>query len=149
MRALSFPFLDRFREVGPFVIRGSMGVIFAYHGWLKLDGGVDGFAGFVDSLGVPLPDITAWVVVLLELVGGIFLVAGLLTRTVALLLALEMIGTTWLVKLDVGLIAGMGGGAGAEIDIALWSGMVALVLLGPGVLALDRLIGIERKAPPA
>jgi putative oxidoreductase len=76
------------------------------------------------------------------------LVAGLLTRIVALLLALEMIGTTWLVKLDVGLIAGMGGGAGAEIDIALWSGMVLLVFAGPGLLALDRLIGIERTPAP-
>lgn len=143
MGALSFPSLHRFREVAPFVLRGSAGVIFAYHGWQKLDGGVSGFAGFVDSLGVPLPELTAWVVTLLEFAGGIMLVAGLLTRVVALLLGLEMIGTTWLVKLDVGLIAGQGGGAGAEIDIALWACMVALLLLGPGVLALDSLIGIE------
>ena len=74
------------------------------------------------------------------------LVAGLLTRVVALLLAIQMVFTTALVKLDVGLIGPMGGGAGAEIDLALWSGMVALVLLGPGLLAIDRLIGIERRS---
>jgi putative oxidoreductase len=93
-----------------------------------------------------LPDIVGPAVALLELVGGIMLVVGLLTRVVALLLALEMIGTTLLVKIDVGLIAPMGGGAGAEIDVALWAGMVALVILGPGILALDRLIGIERRS---
>jgi putative oxidoreductase len=121
-------------------------VIFAYHGWQKFDGGLEGFSGFVESLNVPLPDIVGPAVALLELVGGIMLVVGLLTRVVALLLALEMIGTTLLVKIDVGLIAPMGGGAGAEIDVALWAGMVALVILGPGILALDRLIGIERRS---
>ncbi len=143
MRALSFPQLSRFRDVGPFVLRGSMGVIFAYHGWQKFDNGLEGFKGFVDSLGVPLPEAVAPAVALLEFVGGIMLVAGLLTRVVALLLGIQMIFTTWLVKLDVGLIAQQG--AGAEIDIALWSGMVALVLLGPGLFALDRVIGIERR----
>jgi len=143
MRQLSLPNLHRYREVAPFVIRGCMGVIFAYHGWQKFDRGLDGFNGFVDSLGVPLPEIVGPAVALLEFVGGIMLVVGLLTRIVAALLAIEMIGTTWLVKLDVGLIGEQG--AGAEIDVALWAGMVALVLLGPGILAIDRLIGIERK----
>lgn len=145
MRQLSLPNLHRFRDVAPFVVRGPMGVIFAYHGWQKFDGGLEGFNGFVDSLGVPLAEIVGPAVALLELVGGIMLVVGLLTRIVALLFVIEMIGTTWLVKLDVGLIAPMGGGAGAEIDVALWAGMVALVLLGPGILALDRIIGIERR----
>ncbi len=143
MRQLSLPSLQKYRDVAPFVIRGCMGVIFAYHGWQKFDGGLDGFNGFVDSLGVPLPEIVGPAVALLEFAGGIMLVAGLLTRIVAGLFVLEMIGTTWLVKLDVGLIGEQG--AGAEIDVALWAGMVALVLLGPGILALDRLIGIERK----
>jgi putative oxidoreductase len=146
MRALSFPQIDRFRGIAPLVLRGTMGVIFAYHGWQKIDGGLGGFQGFVDSLGVPLPEVVAPAAAFLELVGGIMLVAGLLTRVVALLLAIQMVFTTTLVKLDVGLIAPMGGGAGAEIDLALWSGMVALVLLGPGLLAIDRLIGIERRS---
>ena len=144
MRALSLPELNRFRDVAPLVIRGSMGVIFAYHGWQKLERGLGGFTQFVDSLGVPLPDIVAPAVAYLELVGGIMLVAGFLTRVVALLLALQMIGTTYLVKLDAGLIAPMGGGAGAEIDVALWAGMVALLFTGPGVLSLDRVLRIER-----
>ncbi|MGH2758862.1 MAG: DoxX family protein [Actinomycetota bacterium] len=143
MRQLSLPNVHRFRDFAPFVIRGPMGVIFAYHGWQKFDNGLEGFSGFVDSLGVPLPDIVGPAVALLELVGGCMIVAGLLTRIVALLLAIEMIGTTWLVKLDIGLIGQQG--AGAEIDVALWAGMVALALLGPGILALDRVIGIERK----
>ncbi len=142
MRQLSLPSLQKYRDVAPFVLRGPMGVIFAYHGWQKFDNGLTGFSGFVDSLGVPLADIVGPAVALLELVGGCMLVVGLLTRIVALLFVIEMIGTTWLVKLDVGLIGQQG--AGAEIDVALWAGMIALVLLGPGILALDRLLKIER-----
>lgn len=146
MRSLSFPQIDRFRGIGLLVLRGTTGVIFAYHGWQKFDRGLEGFSGFVDSLGVPASDVVGPAVALLELVGGIMLVAGLLTRIVALLLAVEMVFTTVLVKLDVGLIAGMGGGAGAEIDLALWAGMIALVFLGPGVLAIDRMVRIERRS---
>jgi putative oxidoreductase len=144
MRALSFPSVARFRDLAPFVLRGPLGVILAYHGWQKFDNGLQGFSGFVESLDVPLPDIVGPAVALLELVGGIMLVAGLLTRVVALLVAIEMVFTTLLVKIDIGLIAPMGGGAGAEIDVALWAGMVTLVFIGPGVLAIDRIIGIER-----
>ena len=144
-RRLSFPFLDRWREVAPFVIRGVAGVVFAYHGWQKLQRGVAGFGGFLDSLGVPFPGPMARVVVALELVGGIMLVAGLLTRVIALLVAVQMVFTTLLVKVDVGLIAPMGGGAGAELDVLLWAIAVALVLLGPGVLAIDRVLGIEAR----
>src|SRR5688572_3543018 len=77
MRQLSLPSLQKYREVAPFVIRGVMGVVFAYHGWQKFDRGLDGFNGFVDSLGVPLPEIVGPAVALLELVGGCMLVVGL------------------------------------------------------------------------
>lgn len=40
------------------------------------------FAGFLTSLNVPLPDITSWVVTLLEVGGGILLILGPGTRLV-------------------------------------------------------------------
>jgi uncharacterized membrane protein YphA (DoxX/SURF4 family) len=67
---------------------------------------------------------------------------GGLTR-VAVLLALEMIGTTLLVKVDVGLVAQ--GGTGAEIDLALLAAFVGLAILGPGLLSVDRAVGIEAR----
>lgn len=142
MRALGLPWLGRFRDVGLLALRGIPGVIFAYHGWQKLDRGVGGFAGYVDSLGVPLPDLMAWVVTLLELAGGSLLVVGLFTRLLAVLFVVEMICTTALVKVDLGLIAMQG--AGAELDLALLAAMAGVAVVGPGLLAFDRAVGIER-----
>jgi len=131
------------------LLRVAVGVIFAYHGYQKLDGGVSNFAGFVESESIPLPEITAWAVTLLELGGGILLAIGLGTRLWALLLGVQMIGTTLLVKLDVGLIAPPEtGGIGAEIDLALLAGCAALVFLGPGRYSVDAGVGLE-PAPTA
>ncbi len=62
-------------------------------------------------------------------------------------MALEMMGTTFLVKLPrSGFIAAQGGGCGAELDLALLAGALAVVFMEPGVLAFDQL-AIERKKP--
>lgn len=120
-----------------------MGVVFIAHGMQKLNNGVDGFAGFLTSLNVPIPEIMAWVVVGLELGGGILLILGLGTRIVGLLFVGMMIGTISLVKKDVGLIGE--GATGAEIDLMLLAGGLTLALLGPGAAAVDRMIGLEPK----
>jgi uncharacterized membrane protein YphA (DoxX/SURF4 family) len=118
-----------------------MGVVFIAHGMQKLNNGVDGFVGFLTSLNIPMPEVMAWVVTSLEIGGGILLVLGLGTRVVGVLLALMMIGTLTKVKMDVGLIGESG--AGAEIDLMLLAGGIALALMGPGAAAVDRMIGLE------
>ncbi|MBV9453617.1 MAG: DoxX family protein [Rubrobacter sp.] len=84
-----------------------------------------------------------YVVTFAELIGGIFLIVGLLSRLAALILAIEMIFTTLLVKVNVGFIALPGNWAGAELDLALMTGFFAILLSGPGKIALNYLIGIE------
>lgn len=123
-------------------LRLAMGVVFTYHGWLKLDD-VSGFAGFVDSLGIPAPTLMAYVVTYLELLGGIALIIGLATRYVAALFVIEMVFTTVLVKLDVGLIATEG--VGAELDILLLAIALSLVLTGAGRWSVDALIMGRRR----
>lgn len=126
------------------VLRGIVGVVMAYHGYQKLTGGVPGFAQFVGSLGVPLATPVAYLVTFLELGGGILLILGLLTRLWASLIAIEMVFTTILVKLDVGLIAPSGAGIpGAELDLMILAACLALLVLGPGPLSLDRAFGLD------
>lgn len=122
------------------VLRVVLGIIFIAHGKAKLDGGIDGTAGFFGSLNIPMPEVMAWVITILEIGGGILLIIGLATRIMALLFALEMIGTNLLVKVDMGLIAQ--GGAGAELDLAMLAGSLAILFLGPGKLAVDNKIGL-------
>jgi len=50
------------------------------------------------------------------------------------------------VKINVGLIAPLGSGTGAELDLALIAGFLVVLLAGPGKLSLDYALGIERKA---
>lgn len=141
MRSLSLRWLDRYRNIGLLIARGIPGVVFLYHGWQKLDGGLDGVSGFLDSLGVPIPDVMAYVLTFGELIGGALLIIGFLTRLVAVLFFIEMIITTLLVKIDLGLIAQ--GAAGAELDLTLLAAMAAIATMGPGSLSVDRNIGME------
>jgi uncharacterized membrane protein YphA (DoxX/SURF4 family) len=120
-------------------LRLGLGIIFAAHGWQKFSGGLDGVARFFGSVGIPLPEVSAFIVAFVELVGGIGLIVGLFTRYWASLLAIVMIVAIFTVKLPNGLL-GMQGRAGYELDLALLVGSFALLLTGPGPLSLERAI---------
>ncbi|WP_096391372.1 DoxX family protein [Halopenitus persicus] len=96
--------------------------------------GPEGFAGFLASLSVPFPSIAAWGVGLLELVGGILLLAGLAVRITSALIAIDMLVATVLYHLPNGYPATSGG---IELTLALALLAVALVLSGPGSLSLE------------
>lgn len=72
------------------VIRVFWGWQFAQSGWGRLHH-LDTATGFFASLGVPAPHFTCIAISLLELIGGIFLIAGFATRFIGLLLAGDMI----------------------------------------------------------
>jgi putative oxidoreductase len=88
--------------------------------------------------------VVAWLQVFAEGVGGLLLVAGLLTRLVALPLIAVLVGAIWLVKVDVGFI--VPNAAGAELETALLAGLFGLLFIGPGRLSLDAMLGLETSA---
>src|SRR5262249_6726701 len=57
-------------------LRLIIGFGFAAHGYAKLSGGPESFATILTAIGVPQPHLMAWVTSLLELIGGISLMAG-------------------------------------------------------------------------
>ncbi|QIO25309.1 DoxX family protein [Haloarcula sp. JP-L23] len=99
--------------------------------------GISGFTGFLASLGVPLPTIAAWGVGLLELVGGVLLLAGLAVRLVSALIAIDMLVATGLYHLPNGYPAASGG---IELTLTLTLVAVALALSGPGVLSIEHVL---------
>lgn len=144
MNALSLSSMGRLADFAPLVARVVVGIILTAHGWQKLVGGPGAFGeSTLAGLGVPFPVLMGFVVTFVELVGGIFLILGLLSRLSALLLAINLLVATWLVKVDLGLIAAEG--AGAELDLALIAGFVVVLLAGPGKLSLDRMLGLDRR----
>lgn len=146
MRPLGSSPLGRTADLGPLFLRVGVGIVMAWHGWQKFDGGVSNFAGFLESLNVPAPEVVAWLQVAAEGVGGLLLIAGLLTRLVTIPLIAILIGAIWLVKADVGFI--VPNGAGAELDVALLAGLFGLLFIGPGRLSLDAMLGLETSAVP-
>ncbi len=143
MNALALTPLSRLAGLAPLIVRLIAGTIMAAHGWQKLVGGLGNFGQFLGQLGVPLPGLMAYVVTLVELLGGVLLILGLLSRLAALLLTINLTVAILLVKVNVGLIAPPEAGAGAELDLALIAGFLTVLLLGPGKLSLDRMLGLD------
>lgn len=58
------------------LLRAITGAVFVYHGAQKLFGGLDGFAGYLSSLGIPFPQANAGLAASTEFFGGLLLLAG-------------------------------------------------------------------------
>jgi putative oxidoreductase len=116
------------------ILRLSLGLMFLAHVALKIIVfTIPGFVGYFGSLG--LPAIMAYGVIALELIGGVALILGIYASWVAVPLALEMLGTIFLVHGANGWLFTNKGG-GWEYP-AFWAiSLVALYLLGDGAMAL-------------
>lgn len=120
---------------GLLVLRIALGVIFTAHGAQKLfEYTIAGTVESFGSMGAPLPEITAPVVAVLEFAGGILLIAGLFTRLVAILLAVDMVVAIALVHASAGFWVGEGG---YEFVALLGAAALGLALAGAGRLSLD------------
>ncbi|HET6240705.1 MAG TPA: DoxX family protein [Arthrobacter sp.] len=118
------------------ILRVIAGVVFAAHGWQKFnDFTIAGTQASFTKMGVPAPEIAAPVVATLELVGGIALILGVLTRVFAALLTLDMLGALVLVHAPAGLFVSEGG---YELVLVLAAATSAVALAGPGRFSVDR-----------
>jgi putative oxidoreductase len=127
--------------LGTTLLRLIVGVTFAAHGAQKLVSfGFAGTAGFLGSLGVPMANVMAPVLIATELVGGLLLVLGLLTRYVSIPLMFTMVVAIATVHLQHGFFAPQG----YEFPLLLGVGTLTLALQGAGAFALDNLVGKRR-----
>ena len=124
-------------------IRVVMGPMLAYHGFKKLDD-VEKFVASVDKYGFPFPELLARATIMIELVGGICLAVGLLTRLWAALATIQFLLIVAQVKWDVGVFS-QAGRSGFELDLMYAVTAAALLLAGPGLLAVDHLLGLEAR----
>lgn len=121
-------------------LRIVIGVAFFAHGAQKLlgiwgGGGISGTAVFFAKTGIPLASFFAVVVSLVEFFGGIVIFLGLYTRWAAIPLSIDMIVALFSVHIKKGFFVNKGG---FELVFLLLGCAIALVILGSGVLSLDR-----------
>lgn len=123
-------------------VRIIVGGLFVYHGIDKFDAGISMIEGMFTSWGVPAPGLTAPLTAIVEIAGGLALMAGIGTRLAGMVLGVVMLGAIVFVKADLGLIS-TEPMPGAELDLAYLAGLATLVAFGPGRLSVDALIGLD------
>lgn len=119
---------NRARLFSPFPIRILAGIAFIAHGYPKMVN-VAGTEGFFVQVG--LPAALATPIALLEFIGGIALILGILTRIASGLFIAEMALATLLVKFPKGFVGGF------ELDLLLLAGAVSLLISGPGRISIE------------
>lgn len=121
------------------VLRIPLGIIFAAHGAQKLFGwfggyGLQGTGQWMASIGLQPGYLMALGAGSAEFFGGLLLIAGLLVRPAAVVLALTMVVAIFAVHIGNGLFMS---NDGYEFGLALLAGSVALALSGAGRFSLD------------
>src|SRR5215204_7029581 len=116
---------------GPLPIRILAGITFLAHGLPKFEN-IAETQGFFGSIGLP-PEL-AIPIGLLEVIGGIFLLVGVVTRIAAALFIIEMIGVTLLVKISKGFVEGY------ELESLLIAIGISLLLTGPGRISIEWIV---------
>jgi len=124
----------------PLALRVPAGIIFAAHGAQKLFGwfggyGLAGTADWMASIGLQPGVLMAALAGGAEFLGGLALIAGVLVRPSAALLAVTMVVAIFSVHIGNGLFASNNG---FEFPLALLGISLALLITGGGSASLDR-----------
>ncbi|AZG34099.1 MULTISPECIES: DoxX family protein [Shewanella] len=126
-------------------LRLPIGIIFMAHGGQKIFGwfggyGLEGTGQWMASIGIEPGVLMAFLAGSAELVGGLFILLGLLTRPSAVVLAFTMIIAIVSVHLTNGLFMANNG---YEFALALLAASVSLALSGSGKVAIDNTIATK------
>ena len=144
-------FASFLQSIGLLIARLGTGGILLLHGithWTGANQGVANLTTRYAEVGAPYPEVGAWATIIFELVGGVFLIVGALTRFVG-------VGIVVLSVLSISYFSYWAGpdllnadgtyNGGYEYDVAL--GLLGLLffVFGGGAVSIDRLF--RRKKP--
>ena len=115
------------------VLRVVTGIIYIGHGQSKVMD-VAGTAGWLESLGIPLPTVSTLLVAGAEFVGGIMLIVELATRLAGAAQAFAMLIAILVYHLDNGMFAQ----GGYQWALLLMACSITLMIDGAGNLSIDR-----------
>ena len=117
-----------------------MSIIFLLSGFAKITS-LAGTAGYFASQGLPVPMVTAVIVSLVELGGGLAILLGVFTRPAAVLLAVFCVATAFIAHAN---FADQMQLINFQKNLAMAGGFLILAAFGPGALSID-----ARRAGPS
>ncbi len=117
-------------DIADFLIRIVLAVIFIRHGWGKIHN-MAGTIQFFGSMGLPV--MFAYIVAVIEFVGGILMLLGAWTRIIAWLFVCVMIGAIAFVK-------GSKGFGASELELTLLVASLAIAYLPAGKYTYKKLL---------
>jgi putative oxidoreductase len=128
-------------------LRLVVGFGFVQHGYAKLSRGADGFIAILHAIGVPFADLLGWATIIVEIVGGLLVLAGALVPIATVPMIAVLLVAIFTVHVPNGfssikLISYDASGAhfgqlGYETDLLYIAGLLALCLGGSGPLSVD------------
>jgi putative oxidoreductase len=123
--------MNSFVSFGILPIRIMAGITLIAHGLPKFYD-ITGGNNFFRSVGIPSKLFIP--IALLEAIGGLAILFGILTRIASALIVIEMIGVIVMVKLSKGFVGGY------EFELLLMSICITLVIFGPGKISIENYI---------
>ena len=112
-------------------LRSTIGIIFILHGMMKFS---PGFAENLPNMGLPVE--MQIPIALAEVIPGILLIIGILSRSSSALISIIMLGAIFMIK-DAQSITGKGG---VEIDLILLASCLVIMIVGPGRISAAQII---------
>jgi putative oxidoreductase len=124
------------------ILRLGVGAAMALHGYPKAKGGRVQAEQWMKGMGIP--PLAADLVTVLEFLGGVFLILGLLTPLVGLFFVIQFGSIIWMKKskMHAKFISTEQGKPTYEIDAVYLLLALVFLVLGGGPLSLDRLLGL-------
>jgi putative oxidoreductase len=136
-------------------LRLIVGYGFMAHGIAKWSRGPEHFAQLLHQIGVPLPVVTAWLVTLVEVFGGLAILLGVFVGLASIPLIASMLVAMFTVQLPYGFssvntigLTDAGprfGPPGYEINLLYIASLIALALLGAGPLSVGTWVTRTRR----
>ncbi len=132
-----------FRDAGLFIFRLVLGFIFVMHGWQNaVTKGWGSTRDSFEAMNIPATDVAVTLASWGELITGVLVILGLLTRLSSFVLLIDMAGAFCFAHKDAGLWSSDGG-----FEYVL---ILGAFLTGPGAVSLDKLLfGREKKSSGA
>jgi putative oxidoreductase len=132
--------MDNLRSYAVPLGRLLLSSLFIWAGFGKLMN-PSGTAQYFAQMNIPSPDVTVWIVLIIELLGGLAVLLGFWTRWAALILAIFCVVTAFAVHLP---IADQPNMIHFYKNLAMAGGFLYVFAYGAGMWSVDRATGMEK-----